>query len=197
MKYFYIILTLCFVSCVFISNKNETVRKEVIFENINASFQKQQKKIKKKLNLKEVILKGSIETQNNKWFILKGVFKDSTYQSIGIYVYPLKKSSVPDSTLKRTYSYPGKEYSFDGVLIYESRVFFGKCTDKYNNSIIWYQRELINEKWVTNYYVIEFKNDIPFYKSLKEDKIKIKEILNNKIKGICEEIPGEEYYDEP
>jgi len=153
--------------------------------------------IKREFNLNEVVLLGELNTINNKWFIIKGTTKSDTYQDIGIYIYPLEKSQIADSVVNKRYSYPGKEFTFDNKLIFECRVFFGECTDEYNNSIIWCQKEQIERKWFTSYYVIQFNDHALNAISLSKDKIDLNSLQKNIQINKCKEIQGLDYYNEP
>lgn len=195
-KYLVIVFLLFLAGCKSNINKgNQNLNDEV--SNQTDSLNALIGQLKQELGLNELAFLGEIRTMCNKWYIVEGQTKDDTYQDIGIYLYPLKKDLIPDTIIKSRYSYPGKEYAFDENLIYESEVFFGKCIEEYENCVIWYQRELIGEKWDTIFFIIHFKNVIPEFSYLNKNEIDINEILKNVQAGTCKEIPGKDYYNEP
>ena len=197
MKYYTIALLIFVIGCKSnISNEKQELRAVEKSSPID-DFNNLKDKIKQELDLNKLVLLGKLSTQENEWYILEGATEDNTYQDIGVYLYPLKKGSIPDTIIKSRYSYPGKEFTFNNDLIFESRVFFGECTEKYNNSIIWYQREQIGEKWDTSYYVLQFNDNTLNTMSLNKEEIDINTILRNVQRNVCKEIPGKEYYDEP
>ncbi len=76
-------------------------------------------------------------------------------------------------------------------LVYQSRVFYGNCTTKLPFSIIWHQKEkLENGTWRIGYYVVNLESLDYFSLRLNEGNISLDEILDNLKQGKCKEIPG-------
>jgi hypothetical protein len=76
-------------------------------------------------------------------------------------------------------------------LVYQCRVFYGSCTTKFPFSIIWHQREkLENGNWRTGYYVVNLESQDYFSLKLNEGDINLNEIVENINQGKCKEIPG-------
>ena len=194
------LLFLTLIICLSCNSKTTADKKNSLVLNskgISLEYKDLQEGISDDLKISDITLLGEITTNSNVWFILSGVTSEPTYVDFGMYLYPKIKKEISDSIYKKKYSYPGREYSFDSLLIFESRVFYGKCTDYYKNSVIWYQREINDDLWDTSYFVVDFKTDNPIFSHINKNNINIDDILQNIRDNKCKEIPGKEKYDEP
>ncbi|MFZ7134382.1 MAG: hypothetical protein ACOWWR_18705 [Eubacteriales bacterium] len=196
-KIFYVFIAIACLSCNSIPKKDKTGTATYKNEAIANEYNDMQIEIKKDLKVSRIHLLGEIATNVNTWYIIEGEISEPTYTDNGIYIYPKSKDGLADSIFKNRFSYPGKEFSFDSLLVYESRVFFGRCTDKYDNNIIWYQRELVDDKWDISWFIIDFNGIVPLLKHIDKSEIDLNEILGNVGKHFCEEIFGKVKYDEP
>jgi hypothetical protein len=149
------------------------------------------------LGINNIEIIDVFETKTNKWLILKGEVRDSLYQDVGIYLFPINRHEMHDSLFRVRYSYPGKEYSFTDELIYEGRVFYGKCTGVEHHKIIWQQKELFEEEWLLSFFVVELRDSSIVSYLVNFCEIDTIQFHNNIKKGICKEIPGIDYFSEP
>ena len=116
-----------------------------------------EKEIKESLNITSFTPLGKITTNNNQWYILKTFLQGETFTENSLHLFPQCHLNIADSLLSARYSLPGKCFSFDDTLIYESRVFYGQCLNDNISSIVWDQKELNNSnEFVPSVFVIEF-----------------------------------------
>lgn len=143
---------------------------------------------------------GVISVGSIKYRIYSGRKCELCEDPLSIFIISEKSDIINSEIIKNSeYSYPGNEFNYVGhQQISDIRTFWGNCTKKYNNSIIWYQKELMkNGEWITSFYIIQFFEDKIIKLSLKENEIDLTEIISNLKKEECLEIPGIDYTYEP
>jgi hypothetical protein len=154
--------------------------------------------IKDHFRLDSIRLLGILIKDDKKIVIVYGARSLSTYKDQGIFLYPSGPIPHIDSLKSFIFSLPGKQYDMLDSLVFQSRVFYGKCTNKFPFSIIWHQREkLENGTWRIGYYVINFESKDSLSFRLNEGDISLNEILDNIKQGKCKEIPGLTIHLEP
>jgi hypothetical protein len=141
---------------------------------------------------------GVMTKANRKIIIIYGQRNYPTYREEGLFIYPIGYSSLPDSVFKTRYSLAGNEYNIEDSLVYNARIFYGNCSDKYPFSIIWYQKERKeNWKWKMSYFIITFNNNNFIRQFQDTSALNIQSIESNIKKGLCKELPPMDIYIEP
>jgi len=156
--------------------------------------------IKKTFGINKAEILGKLETTSKqKLMLIKGEITKGTYYDLSMYLFPIPNFINYDSLYRLKYTYPGKTYYYiDNELVSDHRVFYGYCTDKYKNSIIWYQKDLQDDNtWKTSFYVVELLENSLEEKSLSIKDISLEEILKNIKSGKCNEIQGIDHGLEP
>jgi len=147
--------------------------------------------IKNHFKLDSIRLLGILNDGNEKIVIVYGDRSLPTYKDQGLFLYPSGPIPHIDSLKSFIFSLPGNQYDMLDSLVYQSRVFYGNCTTKFPFSIIWHQREkLENGTWRIGYYVVNLESQDYFSLRLNEGDIRLNEILDNIKQGKCKEIPG-------
>jgi hypothetical protein len=150
------------------------------------------------LNMDKVNLLGSMTKNENTILLVYGDRTDETYREQTLFLCSTGLVFHNDSIKSSRFSLPGNQYNMFDSLVYQSRVFFGDCTNKFPFSIVWFQKERQNNhNWQTSYYVITPDSKDQFSSRLKDNAIDLNEILSNIQTGKCKEIPGLEIYIEP
>ena len=146
----------------------------------------------------KVKLLGSMTKNENTILLVYGDKTDETYREQGLFLYSIGQILHSDSLKSAIFSLPGNQYNIFDSLVYQSRVFYGDCTNKFHFSIVWFQKERQKDhNWLTSYYVITPDNKDQFSYRLNENAIDLNEILSNIQTGKCKEIPGLDIYIEP
>ena len=147
--------------------------------------------IKTHFKLDSIRLLGSLNKDNKRIVIVYGERSMPTYKDQGLFFYPSGPILHIDSLKSMIFSLPGNQYNMFDSLVYQCRVFYGNCTTKYPFSIIWHQREkLDNGSWRIGYYLVNLESQDYFSHRLNEGDINLNEILENIKQGNCKEIPG-------
>ena len=177
----FLILILLLTSC----HRKATIKNVDSEKTVNIAT------IKTYFKLDSVRLLGSINKDNKRIVIVYGDRSLPTYKDQGLFLYPLGPVPHLDSLRSFIFSLPGNEYDMLDSLVYQSRVFYGSCTTKFPFSVIWLQKEkLENGNWQTGYYVVNLESQDKFSLRLNEGDINLNEILDNIKQGKCKEIPG-------
>ena len=154
--------------------------------------------VKYSLKLNSVQLLGSMTKNNSRVLLINGEINDKTYREQNLFIYPLGMISNIDSIKHSKFSLPGNQYNISDSLVYQSRIFYGDCTNKFPFSIIWYQKEkLENQKWLTSYFVLTPNNSSHLSYKLDENSIDLNEIISNLSIGKCSELPALDIHLEP
>ena len=177
----FLILILLLTSC----HRKATIKNVDSEKTVNLAT------IKTYFKLDSVRLLGSMDKDNKRIVIVYGDRSLPTYKDQGLFLYPLGPVPHLDSLRSFIFSLPGNEYDMLDSLVYQSRVFYGNCTTKFPFSVIWLQKEkLENGSWRTGYYVVNLESQDYFSIKLNERDINLDEILDNIKQGKCKEIPG-------
>ena len=127
---------------------------------------------------------------NNKapYIIISGRSCENCDENISIYIHSPSDGEMKSHGKQIRYSYPGKELDAEtNELVFESKMYFGDCLEKYPNSVIWNQKFLNDQnKWEKSVFIVQVYND-----TLKEINIKNTSILDEIKKGTaCQEVEG-------
>jgi hypothetical protein len=184
-------------------SKNVSDNKDVIpiYQDSLVSFDRNKPdldSIKIFQKMDKVKLLGSMTKNDNTILLVYGDKTDETYREQGLFLYSIGQILHSDSLKSAIFSLPGNQYNMFDSLVYQSRVFYGNCTNKFPFSIVWFQKERQkNYNWLTSYYVLTPNNKDQFSHRLNENAIDFNEILSNIQTGKCKEIPGLDIYIEP
>ncbi|NNE98649.1 MAG: hypothetical protein HKN25_06480 [Pyrinomonadaceae bacterium] len=168
----------------------KTEGQQIIFEN------------GKKINTRLYELKylRSLVTETGTTFlILSGRGCTECDANIGIYIHNPADGDMKGEAEQMRYAYPGKiSYYEDNSLIAESRMFAGNCLPDKTNMVIWYQKELNDDKeWESSAYIAEIINEELVGKTLEKELPDIKVSLGLKKAKKCFEIKGIDRTSEP
>ena len=203
---FAILLTLLLCSChsnnnskrIGLGKSNDTSvvngsNKDLInIQNINLN------EIKDTLQLDEVELLGTMTKSNKTILLLYGEKTDLTYREQGLFVYPIDPIPHSDSIISVRFSLPGNEYDMFDSVVFQARVFYGNCTEKFPYSIVWIQKEKQkNQSWINSIFILTPDNPVRVTFRLSDDGELLREIIEKMNKGECKEIPGMDIYLEP
>ncbi len=99
------------------------------------------------------------------------------------------------------YSYPGREVDIETrEPIYDSRMFFGACSNGRTDAAIWFEHFLGEDrKWHEDVFFVEVKDDT-LVKRMMEPSVgapKLAEAEDAVRKGLCQEVPGLNRSSEP
>jgi hypothetical protein len=162
---------------------------KAIIKNVDSEKTVNIAAIKNYFKLDSVRLLGSMDKDNKRIVIVYGDRSLPTYKDQGLFLYPIGPVPHIDSLKSFIFSLPGNEYNMLDSLVYQSRVFYGNCTTKFPFSVIWHQKEkLENGSWRTGYYVVNLERQDYFSLQLTEGDININEILDNIKQGKCKEL---------
>lgn len=146
------------------------------------------------LEEKEFIAK--IVTGENEWFMMAGKRCKDCDENTSLYLFSMKSFAGSDSIENTRYSFPGKLYSFDEQVIFESQTFYGECVPGLSKVVVWIQRHQAEDgQWKESVYAVEV-----FDQSIKEKQMNenlLVEILKKVKEGKCFEIPGRDQTTEP
>jgi hypothetical protein len=132
--------------------------------------------------------------KNNPLFIVSGRGCIECDENIAIYIYSPKTGLIKESGNPIKYSYPGKEFDYmDNKLVFESRVFYGKCFDKDKDSIVWFQKRFKQDgTYEENIFLLEIIGEDIKESIIKDNSLSIEQISEN-----CSELPGVDVTTEP
>jgi hypothetical protein len=184
-----------------ISKKNTGNNGIHIYQDSSVSFDRNNPNldsIKIFQNMDKVKLLGSMTKNGNTILLVYGDKTDETYREQGLFLYSVGHIFNNDSLKIARFSLPGNQYNMFDSLVYQSRVFYGDCTNKFPFSIVWFQKERQKDyNWHTSYYVLTPSNKDQFSYRLNENAIDLNEILSNIQTGKCKEILGLDIFIEP
>ncbi|TKG93825.1 hypothetical protein EYV94_16405 [Puteibacter caeruleilacunae] len=150
--------------------------------------------VAQELSLDEVNLLASVtNSERDEFYLLEGTIEEPTYTERRLYIYNPK---IKD---RQKFSLAGKTYDMLKELIYEARIFYGYCSREFPNSIVWYQRELLeSDTWEESYFIIDLNHrPMKMIRMEPDEKKLLKRILENLELQNCSEVPGTISYEDP
>lgn len=148
------------------------------------------------IELEEKEFIGKIGTGENEWFIIAGKGCKDCDENTSLHLFAKRSFAGFDSIEHTRYSFPGKLYSFDEEIVFESRAFYGECVPTFSKVVVWVQKQQTEDgQWKESVYVIEVFDQ--FIKERKLDENLLTDILSKVKEGKCFEILGRDQTTEP
>jgi hypothetical protein len=115
-----------------------------------------------------------------------------------IYIHSPSDGPMKPEARQPRYFYPGKLSSYlDGILLSESRMFWGRCLSGRPAGVIWYQRENQEDgAWKASVYFVEIVGD-SLQRGFLKPQPTIRTTLDRVSSGECRELPGRDMTSEP
>ncbi|MFA6023588.1 MAG: hypothetical protein WC781_05860 [Candidatus Pacearchaeota archaeon] len=189
-KYIFLILIVALLLILIVKPKQEWIFDKIVGQTIYFSNDKQFK-----IDLYDLKYIGQLQIKNKTpYFILAGRSCQDCDENISINIYSPYNGLLKNNGMLTRYSYPGKEYDYiDHKLLFESRMFYGNCFKKGENSVVWVQKQLNDENnFEANTFILEIVKDNIQETILKDDLSLLDELIKN-----CNELSGIESVSEP
>jgi len=188
-RYILLILIVVIFLIIIVKPKQKLVFDKIVDQAIYFSNGKQFE-----TNLYDLKYIGQLQTKNKvPYLILSGRTCQECDENISIYVYSPSDGQMKNESERQRYSYPGKEFNYsNNKLVFESRMFYGKCLSDDRDSVVWIQKELNNEnKFEIKTFIIEVIED-KLKETIMDDNLLINDLIKN-----CNELPGIDIVSEP
>ena len=193
-----IVILLLFItvfSYLIFTNKNQDVENKWDFEKVIGQILYFSNDKQLKVDLYDIKYIGQLRTESNQpLFVLSAKGCAECDENQAIYIYSPSFGIVKENGVPIRYSYPGMEYNYlDKKIVFESRMFHGKCTSQTGDSIVWFQKEYNPDgSYNESTFAIEVDGE-----NIKETIIKDKILSINNITKNCKELPGIDFTTEP
>jgi len=133
------------------------------------------------------------------YFILSGRSCYECDENISIYIHSPSDGPMKNEAEQRRFLYPGRETDYrDGKPLYEARMFFGDCIPSQPNAVVWFQRQLGDDKkWHEGVFLVTVKDDSLTTQELRHDLPTLGNARDAVQKGNCHELAGVDRPSEP
>lgn len=190
------LIRLVSIVCVLFLFQCRSENKRSIDENKDSIFNKDDITSVDSSYLYDRSIVGKISTGKNDWYIVSARTCKNCDENIALYLISKNKLIGYDSLKLQSYSYPGRLYSFDDHLIFESRVFYGNCYKDSTKVIVWIQSEKLKDNsWNKETYILQLTDSAIVKIGFSNYSLKDIEVLINK--GLCFELIGRDMTEEP
>jgi hypothetical protein len=133
------------------------------------------------------------------YFILSGRGCDECDANTSIYIHSPSDGAMKNEGEQPRFPYPGRlRDNENDQLVYEARMFYGNCFRSYPNAVVWFERNLSEDKtWHEDILIAGVKDDHFFTTTLQRDFPKITDAQDAIRTGQCHELPGIDGHTEP
>jgi hypothetical protein len=150
--------------------------------------------------LYELKVIGQIHTNRKlPYFILAGRGCEECDANTSIYIHSPSDGPMKHEGEQTRFPYPGRQKDYEtGQFVYEARMFYGNCAERYPNAVLWFERSLgADRKWHQDVVVARVKDDQITTEQLQRGLPKVSDLEGVLRTGQCHELPGVDGYTEP
>lgn len=116
-----------------------------------------------------------------------------------IYIHSPSDAPIENGERTARYSYPGRYFDVNSNALAERvRMFIGRCLPHAKEGVLWLMRRKEHSgAWETSYFVARVDGDQLFADYVSKESVPMNGLKKSVAEGICKELPGRDFYNEP